>query len=47
MDQLGFETAFDGNQISIKSASSINTNHWKVESDWSSALLLLYSGFSG
>ncbi|MAG18531.1 MAG: 3-phosphoshikimate 1-carboxyvinyltransferase [Flavobacteriaceae bacterium] len=37
MDQLGFETAFDGNQISIKSASSINTNHWKVESDWSSA----------
>ena len=37
MDQLGFETAFDGNQISIKSASSINLNHWKVESDWSSA----------
>ena len=37
MDQLGFETAFDGNQISIKSVSSINTNHWKVESDWSSA----------
>ncbi len=37
MDQLGFEIAFDGNQISIKSASSINTNHWKVESDWSSA----------
>ena len=37
MDQLGFETAFDGNQISIKSASSINTNHLKVESDWSSA----------
>ena len=37
MDQLGFETAFDGNQISIKSASSININHWKVESDWSSA----------
>ena len=37
MDQLGFETAFDGNQISIKSTSSINTNHWKVESDWSSA----------
>ena len=37
MDQLGFETAFDGNQISIKSASSININHWKIESDWSSA----------
>ena len=37
MDQLGFETAFDENQISIKSASSININHWKVESDWSSA----------
>ena len=37
MDQLGFETAFEGNQISIKSASIINTNHWKVESDWSSA----------
>ena len=37
MDQLGFETAFNGNQISIKSASSINTNHLKVESDWSSA----------
>ena len=37
MDQLGFETAFDGNQISIKSASSININQWKVESDWSSA----------
>ena len=37
MDQLGFETAFDGNQISIKSASTINANHWKVESDWSSA----------
>ena len=27
MDQLGFETAFDGNQISIKSASSLNINH--------------------
>ena len=37
MDQLGFETAFDGNQISIKSASSLNINHWKIESDWSSA----------
>jgi 3-phosphoshikimate 1-carboxyvinyltransferase len=37
MDQLGFETAFDGNQISIKPASKIDTNHWKVESDWSSA----------
>ena len=37
MNQLGFETAFDGNQISIKSASSININHWKIESDWSSA----------
>ena len=37
MDQLGFETAFDGNQISIKSASSVNLNHWKIESDWSSA----------
>ena len=37
MDQLGFETAFDGNQISIKSASSVNINHWKIESDWSSA----------
>ena len=37
MDQLGFETAFDGNQISIKSAYSININHWKIESDWSSA----------
>ena len=37
MDQLGFETAFDGNQIFIKSASSININHWKIESDWSSA----------
>ena len=37
MDQLGFETAFDGNQISIKSASIINPTHWKVESDWSSA----------
>ena len=37
MDQLGFETAFDGNQISIKSASSVKINHWKIESDWSSA----------
>ena len=37
MDQMGFETAFDENQISIKSASSINITHWKVESDWSSA----------
>ena len=37
MNQLGFETAFDGNQISIKSASSLNINHWKIESDWSSA----------
>ena len=37
MNQLGFETAFDGNQISIKSASSVNLNHWKIESDWSSA----------
>ena len=37
MDQLGFETAFYGNQISIKPASKIDTNHWKVESDWSSA----------
>ena len=37
MDQLGFETAFDGNQIYIKSATNIKTNYWKVESDWSSA----------
>ena len=36
MDQLGFETAFDGNQISIKSAPG-KLNHWKIESDWSSA----------
>ena len=37
MDQLGFETAFEKNQISIKSASSVKINHWKIESDWSSA----------
>ena len=37
MDQLGFETAFDGNQIIIKPISKINANHWTVESDWSSA----------
>ncbi|MEC7619115.1 MAG: 3-phosphoshikimate 1-carboxyvinyltransferase [Bacteroidota bacterium] len=37
MDQLGFETAFKKNQISIKSASSVKINHWKIESDWSSA----------
>ena len=37
MDQLGFETAFDGNQIAIQPASKIETNQWTVESDWSSA----------
>lgn len=37
MDQLGFETAFDGNQIAIQPASKIQTNQWTVESDWSSA----------
>ena len=37
MDQLGFEIAFEKNQISIKSASSVKINHWKIESDWSSA----------
>ena len=37
MDQLGFETAFDGNQIIIKPISKINANRWTVESDWSSA----------
>ena len=37
MDQLGFETAFDGNQIAIEPASKIQTNQWTVESDWSSA----------
>ena len=37
MDQLGFETAFNGNQIAIQPASKIQTNQWTVESDWSSA----------
>ena len=37
MNQLGFETAFDGNQIAIQPASKIETNQWTVESDWSSA----------
>tara|TARA_B100001057_G_C22829718_1_gene942893 strand:+ start:1124 stop:2350 length:1227 start_codon:yes stop_codon:yes gene_type:complete len=37
MDQLGFETAFDGNQIAIQPTSKIETNQWTVESDWSSA----------
>lgn len=37
MDQLGFETAFDENQIIIKPISKINANRWTVESDWSSA----------
>ncbi len=37
MDKLGFETAFDGNQIAIQPASKIETNQWTVESDWSSA----------
>ncbi len=37
MDQLGFETSSDGNQIVIQPASKIETNQWTVESDWSSA----------
>ena len=37
MDELGFETAFDGNQISIRPCSKIDTVTWTVESDWSSA----------
>lgn len=37
MDQLGFETSFDGHQIVIQPASKIQTNQWIVESDWSSA----------
>lgn len=37
MDQLGFETVFEGNQIAIKPAAKINNYQWTVESDWSSA----------
>ena len=37
MDQLGFETTFDANQIAIQPASKIKTNQWNIESDWSSA----------
>lgn len=37
MDQLGFETAFNGNQIVIKPSSNIDAKTWTVESDWSSA----------
>lgn len=36
MDDLGFETAFDGNQISIRPCSKIDPVTWTVESDWSS-----------
>ena len=37
MNELGFETAFDGNQISIRPCSKIDPITWTVESDWSSA----------
>jgi 3-phosphoshikimate 1-carboxyvinyltransferase len=37
LNQLGFEAAFDGSQITIKAAEAIEENIWKVESDWSSA----------
>jgi 3-phosphoshikimate 1-carboxyvinyltransferase len=37
MNQLGFETAFDGRQISIQPSSIIDAKTWTVESDWSSA----------
>lgn len=37
MNQLGFETTFDRDQILIKPTSKIKTKHWTVESDWSSA----------
>ena len=37
MDQLGFETAFEKSQITIKPTSEIEANNWTVESDWSSA----------
>ena len=37
MNQLGFETAFDGRQITIQPSSNIDAKTWTVESDWSSA----------
>ena len=37
MNQLGFEVAFDGNQIAVKPIAKIESNLWTVESDWSSA----------
>ncbi|MDC0478784.1 3-phosphoshikimate 1-carboxyvinyltransferase [Flavobacteriaceae bacterium] len=37
MNQLGFEVAFDGDQITVKPTKTIDPNHWTVESDWSSA----------
>ncbi len=37
MNQLGFEVAFDGSQITIKPCSNIDFKLWTVESDWSSA----------
>ena len=37
MEQLGFETAFNGSQIVIKPNPKIASCQWTVESDWSSA----------
>ena len=37
LDELGFETTFEKNQIQISSAKRIEPKTWTIESDWSSA----------
>ena len=37
LDELGFETTFEKNQIQISSAKRIDPKIWTIESDWSSA----------